>query len=543
MKLAPWYTSISILFFLGGYSAHAKKVKIEWKSIEGAIQYEIKIQDGGRVVLKKGLDDSYWKGDLPFGAYSYQIRGIDEAKRPGIWTEPRSLVVMPPPPKPKYPPDGSKVELYNPNLPIQLKWEESPGISQYAVELKRDGINVSKTTVNSNQITLNQLPPGKYSWSVKGIIQTSHRSLASVDQKKWETEAKGGDFKIEHKNLDLPELVKPIGTIAPPEDGKIKFKWKTVEGAEAYELHLIRSNRGVQDRTLANSFDQAKRFATRDNSITLQLPGEGAYSWRVRGLANLDEKQVPHAVGSGAIAQFNVDRNAIFRGDLGYLAFSLMFAPYNYQIKSPSNGIQGSTQSSLLDFRVSGEYIMHPQWAISTGIDLAQFQILNQAFSRKAFELHMKYRMKFGTSEYSWYFSPKLGAELREYNQIIPSDSSNISAGVRANSIYAMGPSVGFDLRKQFSRSFSLGIKASYFKPISMIGGVESGQVSGSASGRNSNFGIQGLYWLNKTWGAGLGGYFEMRSLGFVNSSSPNQEEIFMDGSYFFGSIVYRIWK
>src|SRR4051794_32356668 len=78
--------------------AWAKKVTIEWAPIPGASQYEIQVEREGKIVTKKRLEDSIWKGDLTFGIYAYQIRAYDRVKRPGQWTDTLPLIVMPAPP-------------------------------------------------------------------------------------------------------------------------------------------------------------------------------------------------------------------------------------------------------------------------------------------------------------------------------------------------------------------------------------------------------------------------------------------------------------
>jgi hypothetical protein len=527
-------------------SAEAKKVKLEWKPLEGAVGYELKIQSETGVLIQKKTEDSLWKGDLSPGAYSYQIRAIDEVKRPGVWSEPLPLAVLPTAPQPKFPPDGSQLEFYNPKLAVPLKWEPIPGVNSYLIELKRDGKVVSKTRVNGTQYDYQNLPPGKYSWQISAVLESGKRAPASLQGKHWETPGgETGDFKVEYKNLETPQVVSPKAIEPPPENGKLRFRWKEVEGAQLYQLHVVQSRRSLPPgRSLASELTSAKKIYTKDHFIDLKLPGEGTYAWGVRALANLDENQVAQAVGPETLSQFRVDRNAIFHGDLGYLAASVMLAPYDYQINSPANQVQGSTQSVAFVYRLSGEYVLHPQWAIASGVDYANFQILQNSFNRLSGELFLKYRMNLTSGNYGWFFSPKIGTEFREFNEIVPSDSTQPNLGVTSNKISILGASLGFDLRKQFSESFSIGVKVGYFRPIFFIGGSPTGsQFSGSANQRNLSLGIQGLYWLNPTWGIGAGGYFEKRSLSFSTPNQSSPEEIYMDGSYFFGSVVYRIWK
>jgi hypothetical protein len=74
--------------------AQAKLVQISWKPVTHATRYEIQIRRGDEEVLNTQVEDTHWAGDLPFGAYTYQVRAWDVVDRPGQWSVPHSLVVI-----------------------------------------------------------------------------------------------------------------------------------------------------------------------------------------------------------------------------------------------------------------------------------------------------------------------------------------------------------------------------------------------------------------------------------------------------------------
>ena len=119
-------------------SSFAKTVVIQWKEMEGAAGYELLVQGEKGVVLKRTLRNSKWSGEIDPGAYTYKIRGIDGAKRPGTWSPPSSLAILPPPPKNTLPKDGALLRNYNQNITTVLKWTETPGVKIYTVEVKKD---------------------------------------------------------------------------------------------------------------------------------------------------------------------------------------------------------------------------------------------------------------------------------------------------------------------------------------------------------------------------------------------------------------------
>jgi hypothetical protein len=260
---------------------------------------------------------------------------------------------------------------------------------------------------------------------------------------------------------------------------------------------------------------------------------DGSYTWRVRALANVDPAtQQPDAVGPESSADFKLDPNVGYYEGSGYVALSTMLAPYTYSIVSPST-TNGSASSSALTFRLSGEYYFRPQWGVGAGAENTLFQINSQNYSRKGFELFLKYRMKWGQGNRAWAFSPKLGVEERDYFEIFRPSLNLSVVGVNA-----LGPSVGFDLRKQLGDKFSVGAKVAYFIPIALLSSSTI-EKTGDASYRNISVGLQGLYWLSKHWGAGAGGFYEKRSISYRLNGNSNAEQVYMDGFYFFGSVLY----
>lgn len=534
--------------------AFAKNVKIEWSPIEGAIRYEIKIKNDSKLSLKKVTEQPLWKGDLDPGVYFYQIRGIDRAHRAGSWTEFKNLAVMPPSPKQNFPPDGAHLDLYDQKVKTVLKWDLVPGVNQYTIELKKNGVVFSRTPVEGNRLELSGLEAGKYAWSVMPVLTLDGRSPAFLagkesekpKQKRWEAKpSEENEFKVEYKRLEAPRLVEPRGPIAPSDEGRITLSWKAAEGAQAYEVQLLKTNKNIQDRTLASDLAKTKRFITEGHSMTSSVSQEGTYVWGVRALANLDENRVPQAIGPESVTQFDLDRNSIYKGDLGYIAFSTMFSPFTYSVVSPSKNFQTSSgvQSTATVFRFSGEYWFSRQWAVAGAVSLSTIEMNQQNFSMKSYELGLKYRAKLSSGKFGWSVSPKLGLELREYLELLP-NSVTSSGSLQSINILMAGAAAGLDVRRQFTESLGLGIKLGYFFPLSILGGPAAGSSFGSGvSYRNLSVGAQGLYWLSSNWGLGAGGYFELKSVGYQVPGSSQFDQVSMDAAYFFGSVIYRFWK
>jgi hypothetical protein len=514
-------------------AAWAKKVSIQWKPIQGAVSYELQIEKQGKTVTVKKTTDNDWSGNLKFGVYSYQIRAIDRVDRAGNWSVAHALVVMPKEPENISPKNGEKYSIYTSSGSTKLSWSEVEGVQRYRVIVKKDSLPFSDQIVEGNEIELKKLSPGKYEWQVAGVIEAKGRTPASLENKKWET--KLGDvsaFEFDHEDLNAPDLVFPTGTMAPTATGKIHFKWNAVTGANAYELQLV----PTADKSGKPVTGKEVKWVVHTNETNAKIVSDGSYTWKVRALASVNSSGVAEAASAQSSANFVVDRNAEFWDGAGYISMSTMFAPYTYNVSSPNLNIRSSNLTSeATTLRLSGEYWYKPQWGVGLSAEDSFFQVNGQTFDRKDIEAVAKYRMNLTPGAYGWTLSPKAGVLTRQYVLLTPYNGN--ATGLNETTFGTFGPTVGFDLRKQFSEKFSLGAKVAYYLPIS------SGIQRDGASNRNIGAGVQGLGWLSPHWGVGLGVYTENRSISHYTTSGSAPDTIYMDGTYFFASLVYSFGR
>ena len=514
--------SLSLLLALPAY---AKKVVVEWAPMEGAVEYEIKVDGEAKKVEGQRLKSPKWKSEMPAGVYNYQIRAFDKKSRAGDWTPVQNLVVMPPAPEQSFPKDGSDVPLYDPKQPVTLKWKGTPGIN-YAVTVKRNGRPVLTKNIKGTEISIPDLPSGNYEWDVRPVLKIQSRSPASnaLSAKTWEGESAGAqEFKLEYRTLAQPEVVSPLGVIPPPKDGRLLFEWKPVEGAKGYEVR----------------FPKGKPFVTKESKLPLKLQAPGTYTWQVRALASVEDTGGLSIPGPDTTSTFKMDPNALFRKGSGYVAFSSMLAPYAYRVNTPMGN--GSVDSVSATARVSGEYWAGAQWGVGWGAEDTVFKINNTTYNRYAFELTGKYRATLDQNRFGWFVAPKAGIEERDYLFILQENGP--TSGYTSHRGIAWGLSLGVDVRKQFSERWSLGLKASYFLPLQVSAdGADGFQITPNASYRNLNIGAQAVYWLGGGFALNAGAYAEARS---ISVRVPDQTRatmdvsIYMDGVYFFGSLIY----
>jgi len=512
-------------------AAQAKKVYLEWKEVKNATNYELQIARDNKVIsTKKVKEDTIWKGNLNPGYYTYKIRGVDKFNRPGRWSSSKILAVLPERPEaPLQELEDKTVNIFEGSTRLSLKWKPIEGIKKYHVLVQKDGKTFLNQEISGTETTLTNATEGSYRFSIAAIVEVSDGS-----GRRWDTEhSKVQEFEIKQKVLTSPVIVGPIGDVNSNQNKTVKFEWKEVDGAEEYELELRRSD---SSRSPANL--PSKKYRVKKNATVFKL-GNGKYAWKVRAIASVVSSSTSSAAFTVAPKHFEGS---------GYVAASGMVAPYTYKVISPATNAQGNASSFALTGRISGEYYFNQSWGVGLGFDNTLFVIANENYNRKNFEALAKYRFNLSQTANPWSIALKAGFEVRDYFEIFPTKMSIEIAGSGAVSSTIFGPAIGLDLRKQFSHKFSLGIKTSYFLPVMVIFGPISG-LGSDANTRNINLGVQGLYWFSERWAGAFGGYWEQRSLGYDTVDLAKQrvtggaEKIYMDGLYFFGSLIYSFGR
>ncbi|MCM2277654.1 MAG: autotransporter outer membrane beta-barrel domain-containing protein [Oligoflexia bacterium] len=535
---------------LGGALLHAelgaaKAVNVQWKKIPDATQYELEVKNAANEVVAKRLsEETSWKGDLPPGIYAYQLRGHDWMKRPGKWSPPKALVVMPPAPETLEPKSGETLPTFAATASVALRWQPVPLASKYRVKVKRGAQEVFSAMVASDRVTLPRLIPGKYEWSAIPVLEAQPgRAPASLVGKIWEGKAEAtSSFELERRQLGKPVPVYPLGIIRPSARGMQEFEWKAVEGATAYRLQAFRilgMNRAQVEVGPPVTID------AKESRALLRLPGEGIYRWKIAAVVKPDSAGAPPLVSQEALGDFQVDRNAVFLPGMGYVATSVMLSPYTYEVISPLADRKFYAAASAAVFRLSGEYWFHQRLGGAVAVENTSFKIDSYSYNRAAVELQLKYRMKLDEDQNGWYFLPKGGLEYRDYFHLIWSGAGSVTATMARSytQYHALGGSIGFDIRKQFSPSWSIGGKFAYFHPLSLSGGLTGTALTSDASRRNFSFGLQGLYWLKKEWSLAAGVFIDKRSISFQPPTTSAPEKVYSDGTYFFASVIYSFGR
>lgn len=520
-----------LLIALSSTSSFAKDISLKWDPIDDAVRYVLEIQSHSgemkKRVVKPGKNK--WEGDLPFGIYTYRVHAIDRVERPGEWSEASPLVVLPSSPRPLSPEDGADIRILEKSDSKIFKWESVPEAQEYQLSVLKDGTSVLTRTVEGTEADLRELGPGEYTWTVLPVIRAPDRAPASLAGRKWEGQAsKPASFEIAYQKLDEPKAITPVGYVMPPASGKLRFQWKKVPNAKGYEVTL---EKDAEEKGIAPPAPKTFRVAT--NGMTAIVPEMGSYRWKVRALASVTsvESATSEATADFVMSPSDPD------GKKGYLGLSTLFAPYKYGVKTPAG--QGFLDSQSFTLRLAGEIWLKKGWGLGAGFQNTTAQIQGSSYSWMDLEVFGKYYVPLPKSLFGFLLLPKAGFEQRQYLFFSPAGTGTFTSGqgLLAKKATTLGFAMGFDLRKQFAERWSVGMKVNYFKPMT-LSGVESGSTLAGAS--NLSMGLQGFYWYSKSWGFGVGGFFDRRSLSYTSPTSGLQE-VNLDSTQFFGSILLRI--
>lgn len=553
-----------LTLLLGGattVAASEKEVVLKWSPIPGAVAYQIEASRDGAVQLETKVAEAEWKGALPFGLNTYRIRAIDGLDRPGDWSAPRPIVVMPPPAELLLPKNQARISTYGPHSKILLKWKKAPGIEKYRVEIRDSQQKlIQEHTTLKSELEITGLPPGTYLWSAIHHIEAGPKYPRELQGKKWLSTSNNTQvFSTALAALEAPKPLFPKGTTPLPKNGKQVFRWTPVPGALHYNVLVFPKGSTKWERASSSKVPM----------VEIEMAHEGKYTWSVQAVAH--EGRTPSSLQAkpGPISKldFELDRNAMFIEGSGYLALSGMYAPFTYNLESPArNGRGGNgTPSQSIVSRIAGEYWWNTDWGVGASFDYAFMPLTGSVaevgktvsqkiFTRYEAEIVAKYRFPLANHRYGWFFAPKFGAAIRESPHIsIVVPASGADAYFDSASFLGLGLTGGFDLRKQFSDRFSIGIRTGIYFPIVHLKGPSGSTLERGDILDNAHLGVQGLFWLNSRWGLGGGVYFERRlnrgAAGFVtdiNGDAVNAakaaeiDSLRMDATYFHGSLIYR---
>ncbi len=204
-------------------------IELQWPPLDGAASYRVKLRatddTDSMLIDRKTTDSAHILENLQPGDYQLSISGIDAYDREGV-AGLHTLRVLPPP---LTPPDLTQLPAVVEEGSVTFRWPAMAGAESYSVQLLSGGEGdtvVENFTTKNPAISLEDLQPGTYQLSIKGLDAYGLEGLAGLQE-----------LQVNRKPRPAPFLGMP--RFGP---GWIDFNWSQVEGAWGYRLTIARDS-------------------------------------------------------------------------------------------------------------------------------------------------------------------------------------------------------------------------------------------------------------------------------------------------------------
>ncbi len=514
--------------------AFSKPVRLNWEPIAGATRYELNVERDGKSAVKTFTAEPAWKGDLGFGAYAYQVRAVDPRGRAGEWSQQYPVVVMAPAPQLSGPPSSEAIKLYQ-GQSVSLSWQPIDGVTKYLVEISQNGKVVVADEVKGSDFRATNLPEGAYVWSVRGLLEIGEQ-YAALSGRQWKTApSQTRRFTLSYRPYDRPVIVSPSGDEWPSSDGIMKFSWKAVPGAEAYEVRFQKkSQRG---RDVIEPVARERVSFSNTNSISLPVGRVGSFTWSVKAVAAIDRsKDSRIAGGPEAQAEFRLLRDYLSENNSYLLDSSLVLGLVDYRFQNRERNLSGSVAAREAAAQIRFDNWFETNLAYGFGIEDVLFHVNGKLNQRFAVDAVFRHRRDLSTGFFLTFVG---GLQFRQFPE--PQLGSS-GAETTFHEIGAMGALGGAELSKQISERWSFRLRGNYFYPL-IARGVSLGR--GGKSAQNLDLGVQTFYWVTKSMGIAAGAQYKRAGLSYEREDTHRMLNLhgrFFSG-YYYGSLVLRFDK
>ncbi|MCC7441552.1 MAG: hypothetical protein IT285_07965 [Bdellovibrionales bacterium] len=154
---------------VAGAEAPKRKATIEWRSVDGAKEYELEVASAPEMepkLLRKTYPGNSVRLTLPLGTYYFRVRGIGEDDAPGPWTDVQGFIVNPAPPQALSPAARAVVKEELKDGTLTLNW--TPGLkgTTHHVEVTDAQGATSVWKTPKDELEWKPPGPGVYRWRV-----------------------------------------------------------------------------------------------------------------------------------------------------------------------------------------------------------------------------------------------------------------------------------------------------------------------------------------------------------------------------------------
>ncbi len=222
-----------LLFVLLSGSAHARTLALEWKEVEGATHYEVRLVDEEGAETLDSVRMTTFEKTLPPGRYSYSIRSWDRLGRASKWSDPVAVEVEPLTPNPVFPVD-QEIQLGPSKRGFELEWDPTEGGDAFEYEIERDNEPFASKKAATTRASFEPTEPGPYRWRVRSVREkTKSNTRKKPLRGPW---SDWSPFTVLFPNLATPVLDTPRPDSTTTEYTEIALSWSAVPGAAGYEV-------------------------------------------------------------------------------------------------------------------------------------------------------------------------------------------------------------------------------------------------------------------------------------------------------------------
>lgn len=450
-----------ILFTLLGIDAFAqsyrRNVSFEWDAIPDAGSYEIELKLPKKEKTKEKIfnfkvKEPIWSGKLAPAKYAMRLRARDQRGVPGAWSEPSDFNVFLDNVQMKFPSSQAKLQSKNEDkMKIPLSWAPVGGATGYQVEVtSEDGKFKLKEQTKKSQYEIEVPVAQKYTWQVIAYLEDKNEEQPIQSES-----ATANNFTVLGPTLSQAKVE------APESEFVREVKWKKIDTAEAYDVHVLRYDKPTKKWLKVQSFQDYK-----ETTLPFDQNWQGGkYQVLVRSKGNLRApsslSKASFDVVSGnrspaaeytALVRKSIDRVTGWYAIASYLITQLDYnstvLDYGSQIKYNTLGGTGRIGAGWLS--------PTSPWGFIAIVDMSGFSLEGKTQTFASTEMNSIYRMGIGDRGdlrfQAGAFYKEIPATIRQKNtadQVIYSSDSAIKAAgphLGAEYWYSISPKLGFQI-------------------------------------------------------------------------------------------------
>ena len=510
-------------------SEFLRSIGLSWEPTASASSYELEITSlGNSPPLRFYSKEPEWKGNLALGKYSFRVRGRDQRKVPGEWSENSEFAVRLENVKIISPIKNKKVmSSEEDNSTVSFKWESVPGAKAYHWEIRNEKNDLIKEqNTDDTSVSVNLDVAKTYTWKVKALAQAPTKEAAKSNIDFDSPTETVSTFALIGKKLDQPNPQKPQNPFVR------EIRWEKVPLAESYEFILSRWDSGqrnwiVQDHKSTQKIQAPFSLQNKGGRYRLQVRAQNA----LRVSSNAAEiKFDAHsgdrspAAEEHALIMESVDHTTGYFAVMSYLITGLSYQGQNWDHTSSNATLPSASFNSAIGGtgRVGLGYLSSKSsWGFLGIADYGGVSLNGNIANFASLETNGVYRSLVGSAgELRQFF----GLFYKQYPNLIPELNSSFSI----STVATLGPHYGAEYWYALNRKLGFQVNGQAYLNALTASTPNGNPVTTSLS---YQLGFLASYrlGLNVT---GLIGYAFRNDSVTYSSTSNNTNSITMTGNY-----------